>query len=63
MRDAVKSGIPRRPTVPYRGRDLLNSPRFNKGTAFSDEERARYALRGLLPATPRTLEEKVELEF
>ena len=31
------------------GRELLNDPAANKSTAFTDDERARLGLRGLLP--------------
>lgn len=32
------------------GVDLLHDPTLNKGTAFTEEERDKLALRGLLPA-------------
>jgi len=35
--------------VPVRGSDILNSPLFNKGTAFKSGERDRLRVRGLLP--------------
>jgi malate dehydrogenase (oxaloacetate-decarboxylating) len=38
------------------GFNLLMSPRLNKGTAFTEEERDRFALHGLLPPRIGTLE-------
>jgi len=42
-----------------RGMELLNSQMLNKGTAFTDEERARLGLHGLLPQQVETLDEQV----
>ena len=42
------------------GYDLINSPRFNKGTAFSDYERDLFHLHGLLPPHVGTLAEQIE---
>jgi malate dehydrogenase (oxaloacetate-decarboxylating) len=42
------------------GYDLLNSPRWNKGTAFSNEERDTFDLHGLLPPHVGTLDEQIE---
>lgn len=41
------------------GHDLLNDPRLNKGTAFTEEERDIFALHGLLPPHIGTLDEQV----
>ena len=41
------------------GFDLLNDPRLNKGTAFSERERDAFALHGLLPPHLGTLEDQV----
>jgi malate dehydrogenase (oxaloacetate-decarboxylating)(NADP+) len=41
------------------GMDLLHDPRRNKGTAFTEEERDRLHLRGLLPPRILTQEQQV----
>lgn len=46
--------------VSLSGYDLINSPRLNKGTAFSDQERDIFDLHGLLPPHVGTLDEQVE---
>ena len=42
------------------GLGLLNTPMFNKGTAFPESERDEFSLHGLLPPHVGTLEEQVE---
>jgi malate dehydrogenase (oxaloacetate-decarboxylating) len=46
--------------VSLSGFDLINSPRLNKGTAFSDHERDVFDLHGLLPPHVGTLDEQIE---
>ncbi len=41
-----------------RGHDILNNPFKNKGTAFTQEERQKLGLVGLLPPYVQTLEEQ-----
>ena len=42
-----------------RGMNLLDAPLLNKGTAFTQTERTRFGLHGLLPAEGETLEQQV----
>jgi malate dehydrogenase (oxaloacetate-decarboxylating) len=42
------------------GFDLVNSPRLNKGTAFTDHERDEFDLHGLLPPHVGSLDEQIE---
>jgi malate dehydrogenase (oxaloacetate-decarboxylating) len=42
------------------GRDLLNNPRLNKGTAFTEGERDCFSLHGFLPPHVGTLENQRE---
>ena len=45
---------------PKHGIDLLQDPRLNKGTAFTDRERDVLRLRGLLPPRVFTLEQQLQ---
>ncbi|MBN2369787.1 MAG: NAD-dependent malic enzyme [Vicinamibacteria bacterium] len=42
--------------VPYRGSALLRHPMYNKGTAFTRDERVTFCLAGLLPDAVMTME-------
>jgi malate dehydrogenase (oxaloacetate-decarboxylating) len=46
--------------VSLSGFDLINSPRLNKGTAFTDRERDAFDLHGLLPPHVGSLDEQIE---
>ncbi len=46
-----------------RGQELIAHALLNKGTAFSDVERDRFGLRGLLPAHVSSMEEQLTLEL
>ena len=45
------------------GSALLNTPSFNKGAAFTAEEREAFKLTGLLPAQVHTLETQVKRAY
>jgi len=55
QRSIKGAGLPDLP----RGMDLLNRQGLNKGTAFSEEERSKLGLHGLLPPYIESLEEQV----
>jgi malate dehydrogenase (oxaloacetate-decarboxylating) len=46
--------------VSLSGYDLINSPRLNKGTAFTDRERDEFGLHGLLPPHVGSLDEQID---
>ncbi|PSK60547.1 NAD-dependent malic enzyme, mitochondrial [Elsinoe australis] len=45
------------------GAAVLQSPYFNKGSAFTEEERKLFGLRGLLPSNVQTLDEQVKRAY
>ena len=42
--------------IPYAGNSLLELPLLNKGSAFSEEERTRFNLHGLIPHVIENIE-------
>jgi len=57
---AVQQRSTKKPVLPGDacGMELLNHPRWNKGTAFTQEERSRLGLHGLLPPQVERLPEQ-----
>lgn len=45
------------------GTTLLNDPVFNKGSAFTPEERQRFQLHGLLPPNVQSLDDQVRRAY
>jgi malate dehydrogenase (oxaloacetate-decarboxylating) len=54
MKYSMKINVP----AGLRGMDLLDTPLWNKGTAFSDNERVTFSLEGLLPPHIESIEEQ-----
>ena len=46
--------------TPLRGREVLDNPNLNKGTAFTDEEREQLGLVGLLPDAVEDIDRQLE---
>jgi len=49
--------------INLKGQDLLRNPFLNKGTAFTEEEREKYGLTGLLPSAVRTIDEQEQIVY
>ncbi|WRT70204.1 uncharacterized protein IL334_007199 [Kwoniella shivajii] len=58
-----ESTNPHQIKVSLRGKSILDNPRFNKGSAFTREERDHFGLRGRLPFAVDTLEEQVDRAY
>lgn len=43
-----------------KGLELLQNPKLNKGTAFSNEERKKFHLQGLLPVVEETIDDQLK---
>jgi malate dehydrogenase (oxaloacetate-decarboxylating) len=54
MKYSIKISVP----AELRGVNLLDTPLWNKGTAFNDEERVALALQGLLPPQVESIQEQ-----
>ncbi|KAF7122157.1 hypothetical protein CNMCM5793_000113 [Aspergillus hiratsukae] len=48
---------------PYEGMSLIHNAIFNKGSAFTQEERKNFKLHGLVPPNVQTLEEQVHRAY
>jgi malate dehydrogenase (oxaloacetate-decarboxylating) len=50
-------------TIPRGGRGLLRDPHFNRGTAFTADQRSALGLQGLLPAAVLSLDEQAARSY
>lgn len=48
---------------PVQGTELLRTPYFNKGSAFTDQERKDFGLVGLMPTQVQTLDEQLQRAY
>lgn len=55
--------MPNTVRVALRGNALLNDPHWNKGTAFTAEERKQFGLVGRLPYRVNTLDEQCQRAY
>jgi malate dehydrogenase (oxaloacetate-decarboxylating) len=55
---SLQTPMPSAPTNDLRGATLLNRPILNKGTAFTEAERDKLGLHGLLPPQVETLDQQ-----
>jgi len=61
--DLKRDGDTHRLNVPKHGNSLLRYPLYNKGTGFTDDERKRFGLEGLLPARISDIESQAKRVF
>ncbi|KAJ5760337.1 hypothetical protein N7520_007493 [Penicillium odoratum] len=61
--NALPRSITRPLRCPYEGTAVLQTSRFNKGTAYPNDERQLFKLNGLLPPNIQTLEEQVQRAY
>ncbi|MGE4608517.1 MAG: NAD-dependent malic enzyme [Myxococcota bacterium] len=49
--------------IPFKGFEIIDNPLLNRGTAFTEKQRDRLGLHGLLPPHVETLEEQLERAY
>ncbi|EFF83211.1 putative NAD-dependent malic enzyme, partial [Acinetobacter haemolyticus ATCC 19194] len=49
--------------IPYAGNALLELPLLNKGSAFTEDERERFNLHGLIPNNIENIEEQTQRSY